>query len=115
MLAISGDMVFVISVWTMKDSWRAGVSKTDQTELVTDGIYQISRNPAFLGILNRDTLSFILNQKVVVRSLKQMIERQPRFLDTHCNSFTMSVSFRVIMFWKCRLGEIIEIEKRYGK
>ena len=49
MLAISGDMVFVISVWTMKDSWRAGVSKTDQTELVTDGIYQISRNPAFLG------------------------------------------------------------------
>ena len=115
MLAISGDMVFVISVWTMKDSWRAGVSKTDQTELVTDGIYQISRNPAFLGfdlvyvgILNRDTLSFILNQKVVVRSLKQMIERQPRFLDTHCNSFTMSVSFRVIMFWKCRLGEIRE-------
>ena len=82
-MAISGDMVFVISVWTMKDSWRAGVSKTDQTELVTDGIYQISRNPAFLGfdlvyvgILNRDTLSFILNQKVVVRSLKQMIERQ---------------------------------------
>ena len=36
-------------VLTMKDSWRAGVSETDKTELVTDGIYQISRNPAFLG------------------------------------------------------------------
>lgn len=34
---------------TMKDSWRAGVSETDKTDLVTDGIYQISRNPAFLG------------------------------------------------------------------
>ena len=33
----------------MRDSWRAGVSKTDKTELVTDGIYQLSRNPAFLG------------------------------------------------------------------
>lgn len=33
----------------MRDSWRAGVSKTDKTELVTNGIYQISRNPAFLG------------------------------------------------------------------
>ena len=33
----------------MRDSWRAGVSETDKTELVTDGIYQISRNPAFLG------------------------------------------------------------------
>ena len=32
----------------MRDSWRAGISETDKTELVTEGIYQISRNPAFL-------------------------------------------------------------------
>lgn len=48
-IAILGDIIFVLSVLTMKDSWRAGVSETDKTELVTDGIYQISRNPAFLG------------------------------------------------------------------
>ena len=48
-IGILGAGVFVISVVTMRDSWRAGVSKTDKTELVTDGIYQISRNPAFLG------------------------------------------------------------------
>ncbi len=46
---VVGTAVFVTSVITMKDSWRAGVSKTDKTELVTWGIYQISRNPAFLG------------------------------------------------------------------
>lgn len=33
----------------MRDSWRAGISETDKTELVTEGIYQISRNSAFLG------------------------------------------------------------------
>ena len=44
-----GDIVFVTSVVTMKNSWRAGVSETDKTELITNGIYQISRNPAFLG------------------------------------------------------------------
>lgn len=48
-LAVCGDVVFIVSVLTMRDSWRAGVSETDKTELVTDGIYQISRNPAFLG------------------------------------------------------------------
>lgn len=47
--AVCGDVSFVISVWTMRDSWRAGVSETDETELVTNGIYQISRKPAFLG------------------------------------------------------------------
>lgn len=48
-IAVIGVGVFIISVLTMQDSWRAGVSNTDQTELVTKGIYQISRNPAFLG------------------------------------------------------------------
>jgi len=48
-IAICGVIAFILSVCTMRDSWRAGVSKTDKTELVTSGIYQISRNPAFLG------------------------------------------------------------------
>ena len=48
-IGVIGDVVFIISVITMRDNWRAGVSKTDKTELVTKGIYQISRNPAFLG------------------------------------------------------------------
>lgn len=48
-VSVVGTAVFIASVVTMRDSWRAGVSPTDQTELVTGGIYQISRNPAFLG------------------------------------------------------------------
>ncbi|MCI8401131.1 MAG: isoprenylcysteine carboxylmethyltransferase family protein [Lachnospiraceae bacterium] len=46
---IAGAAVFIVSVLTMRDSWRAGVSKEEKTSLVTGGIYQISRNPAFLG------------------------------------------------------------------
>lgn len=44
-----GVSAFILSVLQMKDNWRAGVQKKDKTELVTDGIYSISRNPAFLG------------------------------------------------------------------
>lgn len=47
--AVCGVAVFMLSVLTMRDSWRAGVSEQERTELVTSGIYQISRNPAFLG------------------------------------------------------------------
>ena len=42
-LAISGDMVFVISVWTMKDSWRAGIPENDETKMVTTGLYAFSQ------------------------------------------------------------------------
>ena len=48
-IGLSGDLIFLISVLSMKDSWRAGIPDKDRTELVTNGIYRYSRNPAFLG------------------------------------------------------------------
>ena len=49
LLARAGDAVVIAAVLTMRDSWRAGVSETDKTDLVTSGVYRFSRNPAFLG------------------------------------------------------------------
>lgn len=48
-IGIIGDIVFLIAVVTMKDSWRAGIPDEDKTTFVSSGIYKISRNPAFLG------------------------------------------------------------------
>ena len=48
-LSMMGNSFFLISVVTMKDSWRAGIPTEDQTELVSEGIYKYSRNPAFVG------------------------------------------------------------------
>ena len=48
-LGIMGVVIFGISVYTMKDNWRAGIPESDKTELVTTGIFRFSRNPAFLA------------------------------------------------------------------
>lgn len=48
-IGMLGDMIFLVSVLCMKDSWRAGIPDKDRTKLVTTGIYRYSRNPAFLG------------------------------------------------------------------
>lgn len=44
-----GVVVFIISMATMRDSWRAGINITKETKMVTTGIYKYSRNPAFVG------------------------------------------------------------------
>lgn len=46
---IVGDVIFGMAVYTMRDSWRAGIPSEDKTNIVKEGIYKYSRNPAFLG------------------------------------------------------------------
>ena len=48
-LGFIGVIVFGIAVYTMKDSWRAGIPGNEKTTMITDGIYSMSRNPAFVG------------------------------------------------------------------
>lgn len=47
--SIFGVCLFAISVWQMRDNWRAGLARNDKRELVQTGVYTMSRNPAFLG------------------------------------------------------------------
>lgn len=48
-IGMIGDVIFLLAVVTMKNSWRAGIPETDETELIQNEIYRWSRNPAFLG------------------------------------------------------------------
>ncbi|MDE6607489.1 MAG: isoprenylcysteine carboxylmethyltransferase family protein [Lachnospiraceae bacterium] len=49
LMAVLGTVVFMVAMFTMQESWRAGIPKSKDTKLVTGGIYKVSRNPAFLG------------------------------------------------------------------
>ncbi len=48
-IAAIGVAFFIVAMLTMSDSWRAGIPDSDKTAFVQNGIYRISRNPAFVG------------------------------------------------------------------
>lgn len=90
LVAAIGDMTFIVAMITMKDSWRAGISESEKTQLITDGIYRFSRNPAFLGFdlmyigimlafLNIPLVCFTV---LVVISLHLQILQEEKFLIT---------------------------------
>lgn len=44
-----GVCIFITAMISMKTSWRVGIDKNTKTKLITYGIYNYSRNPAFVG------------------------------------------------------------------
>ena len=73
-IGIISILVFFLSVYTMKDSWRAGITD-DETELITNGIYKYSRNPAFLGfyLIYISILLMFFNYLLLVVSLLAIV------------------------------------------
>lgn len=49
LLGVLGVAFFIAAIITMKDSWRAGVDHSQETKFVSNGVYKVSRNPAFVG------------------------------------------------------------------
>ena len=108
-----GDLIFLISVLCMKDSWRAGIPDSGKTELVTDGIYAYSRNPAFLGFdlqyvgvllmfCNLLTASFTV---FAVSMLHLQILQEERYLTAAFGAECLKYRHQVLRYLGRRKGE----------
>ena len=87
-IGMLGDIIFLVSVLCMKDSWRAGIPDKDRTKLVTTRIYRYSRNPAFLGfdfmyvglLLMYFNLSMLVVSAFAIIMLHLQILQEERYL-----------------------------------
>ena len=46
-----GLLATLFAQYAMGDSWRIGVEESDRTELVTDGVFGLVRNPIYTGMI----------------------------------------------------------------
>jgi protein-S-isoprenylcysteine O-methyltransferase Ste14 len=52
LILIHSSLIWVgIAQYQMSNSWRIGIDEKNKTELVTKGIFSVSRNPIFLGMI----------------------------------------------------------------
>ncbi len=59
-------LVGAASLAGLRDSWRVGVLEDQQTDLIEEGIYRLSRNPYFLSYLIMFAAYTVLLQNIIL-------------------------------------------------
>lgn len=104
-------LIFFTAIWNMRDSWRAGIPLTDKTSLVTRGIYQWSRNPAFLAfdMLFAGVVLTFFNWPLLIIALAAAISfhlqilEEEKFLTHQFGSEYQRYRFRVFRYFGQRM------------
>lgn len=106
LVGILGDILFLISIITMKNSWRAGIPSEDNTEFVSNGIYKISRNPAFVGfdlmyigicLLYCNVLTIIFSLSAIVMLHFQILQEE-KYLEKTFGEKYITYKYKVFRY-----------------
>jgi protein-S-isoprenylcysteine O-methyltransferase Ste14 len=87
-LIVVGFIIFVWALSSFGDSWRIGIDRKTPGELVTTGIFAVSRNPIFVFVnlyfvgtfLVTGTLIFLIFALLIVPALHYQIIQEEKFL-----------------------------------
>jgi len=85
-----GFILGILALIAMKNSWRVGIKYDQKTDLITTGIYRISRNPYFLSynilifgyILIFPSLILIVLYLILVIVFHKMILEEEKYLQS---------------------------------
>ena len=88
-LVTAGFILGIMALIAMRDSWRIGIKYDQKTDLVTHGIYSMSRNPYFLSynilifgyILVFPSLLLIVLYVVLIITFHIMILEEEKYLE----------------------------------
>ena len=95
-LVASGFILGIFALIALKDSWRVGIKYDQKTDLITTGIYRISRNPYFFSydililgyILFFPSIILIVLYIALVVIFHQMILEEEKYLEAvHGDSY----------------------------
>lgn len=85
-----GFILGILALIAMKNSWRVGIKHNQKTDLVTNGVYRISRNPYFLSynilifgyILLLTSILLIILYLILIVVFHKIILDEEKYLET---------------------------------
>jgi len=87
-MAVSGLVIFILAFFSFGDSWRIGIDRKTAGQLVTGGVFSISRNPIYVAFdlifiavfLINGTWLFLIFALLAILAVHSQTLREEKFL-----------------------------------
>jgi protein-S-isoprenylcysteine O-methyltransferase Ste14 len=87
-IAVSGLVIFILAFFSFGDSWRIGIDRKTAGQLVTGGIFSVSRNPIYVAFdllfiavfLMNGTWFFLIFALLAIFAVHSQTLREEKFL-----------------------------------
>src|SRR5215813_15553198 len=87
-IAVSGLVIFILAFFSFGDSWRIGIDRKTAGQLVTGGIFSVSRNPIYVAFdllfisvfLINGTWFFLIFALLAILAVHSQTLREEEFL-----------------------------------
>ena len=87
-IAVSGLVIFILAFFSFGDSWRIGIDRKTAGQLVTGGIFSVSRNPIYVAFdlifiavfLINGTWFFLIFGVLAIFAVHMQTLREEKFL-----------------------------------
>ena len=87
-IAVSGLVIFILAFFSFGDSWRIGIDRKTAGQLVTGGIFSVSRNPIYVAFdlifiavfLINGTWFFLIFAVLAILAVHMQTLREEKFL-----------------------------------
>jgi len=87
-IAVSGLVIFILAFFSFGDSWRIGIDRKTAGQLVTGGIFSMSRNPIYVAFdllfiavfLMNGTWFFLIFALLAIFAVHMQTLREEKFL-----------------------------------
>jgi len=117
---VIGQIVFLLALLAFGDSWRVGIDKQAPGQLITGGVFAVTRNPIFVFMdlyfvgtfLIHGTVIFLIWAVLVVAGIHYQILQEEKFLSTNYGKAYLDYCVRTRRYFGWRRGEALAASAR---
>jgi protein-S-isoprenylcysteine O-methyltransferase Ste14 len=113
MFLFCGLIIYASALYSMRNSWRIGIDRENPGQLITDGLFKVSRNPIYLSLDLIVAGTFLLQGRFVFLMLFVLISVSLHIQVLHEERFLTQTYGNLFLKYSSEVGRYLNIKSLF--